>query len=283
MKTDQLFYKSALLAFSEQYLDQLSELYNIRPGSLKAGDMVIILEYTANLQMESVFEFNGRLGQLAINEIRNIPESSRSLEKVAKSIAHHEVGLTINRPLHKSLNENPDYGKLLQDMVSEWRVRKMRSTFRKLITSSFVAEQKIKELISVSRKYKSDPSYENKLAVKVAINSVNKSLISAHFQARAGAAWSLRAGFTGIRAARAMNSVYIKKINKLAESLSQMDNWLISNGIKSEMAIGINRRKKILNRELMLANSDPRYNRNLLDSWDSARSRAYEHGSLNYA
>lgn len=283
MSTDYNSYDSALTRFVKDNHSHLSMLYGTTPDQVSPDDLKIMLGYTANLELRSVFEFKGRLGPEALFEIRRIPASSRTLDTAARAIAHHEVGLVINKPLSKARDVLPSYGKALTSYVSEWRTRKMRATFRKLVDASLEVERQTIALLDNVRAFREVPSLQNKMKVQISIKAVNKSLLSAHFHAKAGAAWSLRAGFTGIQAARAVNTVYIKKITKLAGSFERLDEFLQRQGIPSKVAEGINRRKKILNRELMLANADPELNKEMLDMVEARPSKKFEHGAPNYA
>lgn len=283
MTTESNSYDSALTKFVKDNHSSLSLLYGATPDQVSTDDLKIMLGYTANLELRSVFEFKGRLGPEALFEIRRIPSSSRTLESAAKAIAHHEVGLVINKPLSKAREVLPTYGKAISSYVSEWRMRKMRATFRKLVDASLDVDRKTSALLDTVKAFREVPSLQNKIKVQVAIKSVNKSLLSAHFHAKAGAAWSLRAGFTGIQAARAVNTVYIQRISKLANSFEKLDSFLQKQGISSNVSDGIHRRKKILNRELMLANADPSLNNEILDQAEAKPVKKFEHGAPNYA
>lgn len=283
MSTKNDAYDSALTRFVRDNHSHLSLMYGTTPDQLSQDDLKVMISYTANLELRSVFEYKGNLGPEALFEIRRIPASSRTLDTAAKAIAHHEVGLVLNRPLSKARQVLPSYGKALSSYVSEWRTRKMRATFRKLVSASTEVDRKTEALISATKRYRDIPSLQNKMKVQVAIKAVNKSLLSAHFHAKAGAAWSLRAGFTGIQVARAINTVYIKKIKKLSANYERLDSWLGRNGIKSTISEGINRRNKILSRELMLANADISYNNDLIDRAERRGARNVEHGTPNYA
>lgn len=276
-------YDSALTKFVKDNHSHLSLLYGATPDQVSQDDLKIMLGYTANLELRSVFEFKGKLGPEALFEIRRIPASSRTLDTAARAIAHHEVGLVINKPLSKARDVLPSYGKALTSYVSEWRTRKMRATFRKLVDASLEVDNKTRTLLATVKAFREVPSLQNKIKVQVAIKGVNKSLLSAHFHAKAGAAWSLRAGFTGIQAARAINTVYITRITRLANSFEKLDDFLQRQGIPSNVSEGINRRKKILNRELMLANADPSFNNDLMDSAEVKPAKNFEHGTPNYA
>lgn len=276
-------YDSALTKFVRDNHSHLSLLYGATPDQVSTDDLKIMLGYTANLELRSVFEFKGKLGPEALFEIRRIPSSSRTLDTAAKAIAHHEVGLVINKPLSRARDVLPTYGKALTSYVAEWRTRKMRATFRKLVDASLEVDNKTRKLLETVRAFREVPSLQNKLKVQVAIKGVNKSLLSAHFHAKAGAAWSLRAGFTGIQAARAINTVYITRITRLANSFEKLDESLQRLGIPSNVSEGINRRKKILNRELMLANADPSFNSELMDNEEMKPAKNFEHGTPNYA
>lgn len=276
-------YEAALTKFVKDNHSHLSLLYGTTPDQVSQDDLKIMLGYTANLELRSVFEFKQKLGPDALFEIRRIPSSLRHLETAAKAIAHHEVGLVINKPLSRARDVLPTYGKALSSYVTEWRTRKMRATFRKLVDASVDVENKTRGLLDTVKAYREIPSLQNKIKVQLALKSVNKSLLSAHFHAKAGAAWSLRAGFTGIQAARAVNTVYIKKITRLGNSFEKLDRYLQSQGIASKVSEGINRRKKILNRELMLANADPSFNEDLMDTAEAKPAKSYEHGAPNYA
>lgn len=276
-------YDSELTKFVRDNHSHLSFLYGTTPDQVSADDLKIMLGYTANLELRSVFEFKGKLGPEALFEIRRIPASSRTLDTAARAIAHHEVGLVINKPLSKARDILPVYGKALGVYVSEWRTRKMRATFRKLVDASMEVDNKTRVLLEAARAFRDVPSLQNKIKVQAAIKGVNKSLLTAHFHAKAGAAWSIRAGFTGIQAARAINTVYIQKITKLSASYAKLDDFLQLQGITCKVSEGINRRKKILNRELMLANADPALNNDLLDSAEARPIKKFEHGAPNYA
>jgi hypothetical protein len=280
--TNQIFLE-ALDSFVRTNHGHLSDLYGAKSDEYSVEDFKTILEYSAGIQLKAVFEFRGRLGAEALFEVKRIPKKIRTLDHAAKAIAHDEVGHIINRPLHKSRSYTPNYGKSLSAIVDTWRTKKMRATFRKLISVSFSVDNCTKALLASMRDYRKDPSLDQKTAVKIAVKALNKQLISAHFHAKAGAAWSLRAGFTGVQAARAISTVYIKRMNTLAGSLQKVDDWLSENGIASSLAEGINRRKKILSRELMLANADIEYNNEELDKYQILRQAKYEHGVLNYA
>lgn len=276
-------YDSALTKFVKDNHSHLSLLYGTTPDQISQDDLKIMLGYTANFELRSVFEFKGKLGPEALFEIRRIPAASRTLETAAKAIAHHEVGLIINKPLNKARETLPSYGRALSSYVSEWRTRKMRATFRKLIGATNEVDKRTVSLLAAVKLYREVPSLQNKVKIQVAIKGVNKALLSAHFHAKAGAAWSLRAGFTGIQAAQAINTVYIRKVTKLSKSFAKLDAWLENNGIPSKVSNGITRRKKILSRELMLANADPEYHNQILDNAERQSGKAFEHGAPNYA
>lgn len=276
-------YDLALAKFVKENHSQLSFLYGTTPDQVSSDDLRIVLGYTANLELRSVFEFKGKLGPEALFEIRRIPAASRTLDTAARAIAHHEVGLVINKPLSKARDVLPSYGKALGGYVAEWRMRKMRATFRKLVDASLEVDNKTRALLDAVKSYRDVPTLQNKIKVQSAIKGVNKSLLSAHFHAKAGAAWSIRAGFTGLQAARAINTVYIQRINKLSASYEKLDDFLQRQGISSKVSEGINRRKKILNRELMLANSEPSLNNDILDHAENILTRKFEHGTPNYA
>lgn len=284
MKPDEVFYNSALQVFVKRYKDDLESLFDFRSGDISDEGLCLAVDYVAGLHLRACFEYKGVLNHEALNELRFIPRNLMSPSRAAQAIAQFEVGQTLNKPLHKSFQKKLNYGSKLINLIEEWRTKKMRSTFKKLINSSLDAEKKAVSLVKAIQMFRKEPSAQNKAKVSVAVKNLNKSLVSSHYHARAGAAWSLRAGFTGIRTARAMNNVYIKKIARLGESLSKLDTWLNNNGIKSQMAEGIHRRKKILNRELMLANADPSINRKIADDAEKSSSRfVMEHGSVNYA
>jgi hypothetical protein len=276
-------YDIALNKFVRDNHSHLSLLYGAPPEQVSSEDIKIMLGYTADLELRAVFEFKGRLAQEALFEIRKIPAEQRTLETAAKAIAHHEVGQILNKPLSKARDALPAYGKALSSYVVEWRTKKMRATFRKLIDATMEVDNRTAALLDAARGYRDLPTLQNKVRVQVAIKGLNKSLLSAHFHAKAGAAWSLRAGYTGIKAARAVDTVYIQKVTKLAGKLEKLDSWLSEKGISSKMSEGIIRRKKILNRELMLANADPSLNEEMLDNAEKRSIKSFEHGTPNYA
>jgi hypothetical protein len=283
MAKDNTGYDDALNTFVRENHSHLSLLYGTTPDQVSQTDLKVMLGYTADHVLQSIFEFKGKLGPETLFELRRIPASDRTLEGAAKAIAHHEVGLILNKPLNKARDVLPTYGKALSSFVTEWRTRKMRATFRKLITAADDVDRKTVALLAAVKQYRSLPTMSNKVAVQVAIKGVNKSLLVAHFHAKAGAAWSLRAGFSGIQVARAVNTVYIRKISKLSANFTKLDGWLNGQGISSKIGEGISRRKKILNRELMMANADPQYHREILDKVDKRQIKSFEHGVPNYA
>lgn len=283
MSAKDFSFKVALDNFVASNHGHLSTMFGANPSDLSHDDLKVIVEYTAGLQLRTVFEFKGTLGPEALFELKRIPAEKRTMEKAAKAIAHHEVGLLMNKELFRARDVLPTYGKKLSKFVEEWRTKKMRATFRKLVSASNDVDKKTSGLLSTMKDFKEVPSLQNKQAVQLAVKSLNKSLLSAHFHARAGAIWSLRSGYTGIQTARAMNTVYVKKISRLALSAEKIDSWLSEKGISSSISEGINRRKKILNRELMMANADPEFNRVFIDQVESKSVKKIEHGTFNYA
>jgi hypothetical protein len=283
MTMDNTGYDNALDKFVRENHSHLSLLYNTTPDQVSQADLKVMLGYTADHVLKSIFEFKGKLGPETLFELRKIPATSRTLEGAAKAIAHHEVGLILNKPLNKARDVLPTYGKALSSFVGEWRTRKMRATFRKLIAASDDVDRKTTALLAAAKQYRALPSLSNKVAVQVAIKGVNKSLLAAHFHAKAGAAWSLRAGFTGMQVARAVNTVYIRKMTKLSANYANLDKWLNAQGVTSKIGDGISRRKKILNRELMMANADPKYQSEAIEKSDSRKAKSFEHGVPNYA
>lgn len=283
MTKDNTGYDDALNTFVRENHSHLSLLYGTTPDQVNHTDLKVVLGYTADHVLKSIFEFKGKLGPETLFELRRIPANDRTLEGAAKAIAHHEVGLILNKPLNKARDVLPTYGKALSSYVTEWRTRKMRATFRRLIGAADDVDRKTVALLAAVKQYRTLPTLNNKVAVKVAIKDVNKSLLAAHYHAKAGAAWSLRAGFGAMQVARAVNGVYIRKISKLSTNFVKLDKWLNDQGISSTIGDGINRRKKILNRELMMANADPQYHREMLDKAETRPAKSFEHGAPNYA
>ncbi|WP_338924128.1 hypothetical protein V0M98_38585 (plasmid) [Pseudomonas silesiensis] len=259
MAANNLFYQAALAQFVKNNHANLAQLYGGDEDGLSQFDLELVLDQTAGQMLRLVFEYNGRFDQFTLRELALMPPANRNLEVAAKLMARNEIGLMMNTPLYKSRAARPAYGKLLGERVDEWRMNRMRETFQKISKTSEDVEGRTRTLKIAMQNFRVNPCKQNKLKVNVAVKSLNKSLLSSHYQAKAGAAWALRAGFSAHAVAKSLNGLYLKKMAKMAASFAKVDDWLAHNGIKSSISDGIDRRRKIVIRDLQLAHANPEY------------------------
>ncbi|WP_274645005.1 hypothetical protein [Pseudomonas serbica] len=259
MPSNNLFYQAALAQFVKNNHAKLAQLYGGDADGLSQYDLELILDQTAGQTLRLVFEYNGRFDQFTLNELALMPASKRNLEVAAKLMARHEVSLMMNTPLYKAMASRPAYGKILGERVDEWRMKRMRETFQKITKTSQQVERNTHRLKVAMKNFVDNPSKHNKMKVNVAVKSLKKSLVASHYQAKSGAAWALRAGFSAHAVAKSLNGLYLKKMAKMASSFGKVDNWLEHHGIKNDISAGIDRRRKIVIRDLRLADADPEY------------------------
>lgn len=259
MPSNNLFYQAALAQFVKNNHAKLAQLYGGDVDGLSQYDLELVLDQTAGQTLRLVFEYNGRFDQFTLNELALMPASKRNIEVAAKLMARHEVSLMMNTPLYKARASRPAYGKILGERVDEWRMKRMRETFEKITKTSQQVERNTHRLKVAMKVFVENPSQHNKIKVNVAVQSLKKSLVASHYQAKSGAAWALRAGFSAHAVAKSLNGLYLKKMAKMASSFGKVDNWLDHHGIKNDISTGLDRRRKIVIRDLRLADADPEY------------------------
>lgn len=259
MPSENAFFTAAMNQFVKKHMTKLSSLYGVSEDEVSHFDMTAIVNYTAGLEVRSVFEFKGRLDDEAISELRLVPPSRRSLEEASKAISRQEIGLMMNKPIYKAREFQPEYGRFFNRYLEGWRTKRMRRSFNNLVKSTGEVNRRTRILLSLIRNYQANPSHEARMKVGGAIKGLNKALVSVHVHARYGGAWAIRAGFSTRSVSKAVSSLYISKMTRLSSSLCKLDNYLNSHGFTSNMAQGVNKRKRILSRELMAANVDPAF------------------------
>lgn len=259
MPANNLFYQAALAQFVKNNHAQLAKLYGGEADGFSQSDLELVLDYTAGKMLKVCFEYNGRFDDYTLKELALMPATARNLDVAAKLMARHEVGLMMNTPLYKAREVRPAYGNLLGPRVDEWRTNRMRETFKKIIDTGTEVERRTHILKISMQNYRINPSRDNKLKVNVAVKSLNKSLQASHYQAKAGAGWALRAGFSAYSVAKALNNIYLDKLANMAKSFGKVDEWLAHNGLKNGISEGISRRRNIVLRDLQLAHANPEY------------------------
>lgn len=254
------YFQTALADFVKRNHNELAALMSVSPQDISQYDLEQVLEGCAHEILSISFEFHGRFDQYALAEIALIPKSQRNLDFAAKLMARNEIANRMNKPLHQAHEARRPYGNVLGAMVDDWLTKRMRQTFRKIVDSSIEVEKRSRKLIAAMEAFKQDPSKENRVKVSVAVKSLNKGLVSSHYQAKAGAAWALRAGFSATAVTKGINQIYLKKMDRLVNSFERVDGWLGDRGIKTSIAAGIDRRRNIIERELVIAAGNREYN-----------------------
>lgn len=166
-----------------------------------------------------------------------MPVANRNLEVAAKLMARNKIGLMMYTLLYKARASRPAYGKLLGKKADEWRMNRMRGTFQKITKTSDDVEHRTRTLQIAMHNFRVNSCKQNKLKVNVAVKSLNKSLLSSHYQAKAGAAWALRAGFSAYSVAKSLNGLYLKKWPKWLKVLLWLTTGLPTMELKAVSAM----------------------------------------------
>lgn len=258
MNQDKISYKDELGRFVRDNHDKLSMLYGIEPELLSDHDLKTMVNYSFGLELKRIHvrTTGDRFDEEAMAEIKLSPKEKRSIDVASKAIAHKDVGYTINKPIHKAREKDNRFGKFFSERIDAWRIHKMRKSFNRMVAATVQIEARTKTLIAFINYAIQHPSPESRRNVTFAIRQLNGSLVAAHTSARAGAAWALRSGFASRSVSRAISTLYIQRMGRLANTYKKLDTFLEHEGIRSNIYSGIVKRKKILSRELMLANAD---------------------------
>ncbi len=257
MTAHKAFYKASLNHFVEKHFSTIADLFEVKADQVDKADLLLMLEHCMSDKLKAIFNLQGRFDTHTLYELSYIPPEKRNVQKIAKEIARQEIGMAMNKPIHKATQVNPSYGRLMHDYIVDYRRTRMRREFELLATSAREIESHTLRLLSTLDRYQDDPSFENKLRVKAAMNAVNKSLVSAHKRARIGAVWALRAGFSSEAVTKAIHRLYTRRMKTLSIGMSKLDQHLNKRGFQSKIAEGISRRQRILTREMLSASANP--------------------------
>lgn len=280
MGMQDITYENSLNKFISDHHAKLSLLYGVEPELLSSNDIKTILKYSFGLKLKKIHETKGDIDEEAITELKLIPKSKRNIDIASKAIAHKDVGYAINKPIHKARDRDNRFGKYFSEKIEAWRVARMRQSFNRMVTATAQIEARTKTLLSFINYAIQHPSPQSRRNVSFAIKQLNGSLVTAHTSARAGAVWAMRSGFSSRSVSRAISTLYIQRMGRLASTYKKLDTFLAHEGIRSNISNGIVKRKKILTRELMLANADPELSRGV--SIASARRSENEYRGMVY-
>lgn len=278
MSEDKL--NSSLYDFVEKHNTKLSLLYGVEPGTLSNDDLRTILTYTFGLEFKKLFKEKGRLDDEALAEIKLAPKSKRNIDVATKAIVHKDIGNTINKPIHKARDRDRRFGSYFSERIEAYRTEKMRQSFKRLVAATAQIEARTRTLVAYINYAIQYPSPESRRNVSFAIRQLNGSLVAAHMSARAGTVWALRSGFGSRSVSKALSSLYIQRMNRIAGTYKKLDTFLAHTGIRSNISDGIVKRKKILTRELMMANADPDLSRGV--SMAAARRMDHDYEEPRY-
>lgn len=270
MKSHNAFFNASLRNFVSKNHGQISDQFGEDGPQLTPEDLFKMMEVSVGPQMRALFERKGRIDESIIKEIAMMPKSERTINHLSNLIARAEIGMAMNKPIYRAMEESPSYGPLLDPFISAYRRVRMRREMLALSNTAIDIEKNALNLMAAVSRLKASPTEQNKVRVRVAIKTVNKSLLKAHRRARIGSVWALRSGFSGDSVMRAMNRLYMKRMKKLSPGMARLDEIISSHGIKSEISKGIDRRHSIINREMMMACANP----NLLRADHSHRRKS---------
>lgn len=257
MAAHQAFYRSAVKSFAQRHFEQITHIFGLKSHEVTTGDLVLLLESTVGKQMRICFEHKGRCDESVVKELVLTPSSRRSLEFAAGKIGHAEIGMAMNKPIHKALSEEPVYGAALNRLMLEWRRNRMRREMKALAATAHEVEILTVRLLSAIDNFRDNPNFETRIRVKMSITAVNKSLLRAHGRARMASVWALRSGYSSASVTKAIHGLYIKRMRRLSSGMAKLDQWIGKNGYQSALAPGIQRRTKILSRELLSSSANP--------------------------
>lgn len=257
MAAHHAFYKASLNHFVEKHFSTIAEMFQVAPEHVDKEDLVLMMEHSMSDKLRAIFNLQGRFDTHTLYELSYVPPEQRDPKEIAKAIARQEIGMAMNKPIHKATQVNPHYGRLMQDYILDYRRNRMRRELQMLATSATEIESHTLRLLSSLDRFQDDPSFENRLRVKAAMNAVNKSLIRAHKRARIGAVWALRAGFSSEAVTKAIHRLYTKRMKTLSVGMSKLDQHLNKRGFQSRIAEGISRRQRIISREMLSASANP--------------------------
>lgn len=257
MTAHNAFYKASLSHFIDKHFTTIAELFEVSPEQVDKEDLMLMLEHTMSDKLRAIFNLQGRFDTHTLYELSYIPATQRNPQQIAKDLARQEIGMAMNKPIHKAMQTDPSYGRYLREYVTDYRRTRMRREMELLATSAKDIESHTLRLLSSLDRFQDDPSFENRLRVKAAMNAVNKSLISAHKRARIGAVWALRAGFSSEAVTKAIHRLYTRRMKTLTIGMTKLDQHLNKRGFQSHIAEGISRRQRILTREMLSASANP--------------------------
>lgn len=257
MKSHDAFFQARLSHFVEKHREAIAQHFDQKAEDLTHADMCLLLEHSIGDQMRAYFERKGRFDTSVLQELELIPPSERTIKALSNKIARAEIGMAMNKPIHKAKLVNPEYGPAIEPYILEYRRNRMRKEMEALVATSRDIEAHTLRLLSALDRFRDQPNFENRLMVKAAMTAVNKSLLRAHRRARIGAVWALRSGFSSEAVTKAIHRLYVKRMRTLATGMSKLDTHIGKHGIQSNFAKGITRRNKIISRELLSASANP--------------------------
>ncbi|MHD0644674.1 hypothetical protein ACYPKM_03410 [Pseudomonas aeruginosa] len=253
-------YDAELTRFVEQYRRHLLSIYNLRQDSLSNSEIAIAIEYSCGLEIKDTFERTGRIGLEALGALVAKPVKDRTLDAVCKALRAHEAGLVTNVTLQDTNSRPFVYSPLVRDNISEFRKGRRDKAFRKLAQSALGIMKNTYGLITALKTHKKVDSAESKIKVRVAANALKKSLMDSHRQARLATTWALREGYTSPLVTKGVKRLYIAPMKQLEKRLLSLDKLMAERGLGANLCEGIERRRRILQRELMLSHlEEPMY------------------------
>lgn len=257
MAAHDAFFYSSVSHFADKNHATLARLFDVSENEVTTSDLVQLLEHSIGEQMKAYFERKGRFDTDILKELALVPPAERSITALAPRVARKEFGMAMNKPIHQAKMINPKYGAALDQLIVLWRRNRMRKEMESLAACSKDIEAYTLRLLSALDRFRDQPNFENRLRVKAAMSHVNKSLLRAHRRARIGAVWALRSGYSSEAVSKAIHRLYLKRMRNLTTGMARLDHYIGKHGIQSHIATGIQRRQKILTRELMNATASP--------------------------
>lgn len=228
----------------QRHKNGLCFLLGIKPNDFHAEDIKVMANYLTYKAGDSHTASNGKPDKGFLNAIRDLPPEKKCEQVLFEACAWKESGELRSMSLSDALQASPMFSPRVEAALEKMRVQTYRKETRAMAVKTAKLGEQMQKLEALLLSPQSpdnpqprsfnDPDFKREFSKEA--KKLGHMFTGMNYHLKGVMLYAVKSGYTPEEAGKAIQRVYLSRVNKIIVALSAVDDLLNANGVTSNLS-----------------------------------------------